>query len=85
MRAVVAVESGVIEVNWTWLPTFIGMNTRVKEELEKAIAEQIEGRALDDTTLDLAHDLVIQFLEQKYSGIKGLSEYLDGLKFVYYT
>jgi len=85
MRSVVAVENGVVEVNWTWLPTFIGMNSLVKAELEKELATKIEGRILDDATLDMAHDLVVKFLEYKFPSIKGMDAYLDALKYVYYT
>lgn len=85
MRAVVATESGVLEVNWMWLPTFLGMNATLKAELEKELASKIQGRQLNDSTLDAAHSLVVTFLEKKFSAIHGMDNYLDGLKYIYYT
>jgi len=84
MRTVVPVEEGVVEVNWLWLPTFIGMNSILKGELEKELAEQIKGRQLNELTLDFAHVLVVEFLRKKFPTIKGLTEFFDGLKYVYY-
>jgi hypothetical protein len=85
MRAVVATESGVLEVNWMWLPTFLGMNATLKAELEKELVSKIQGRELNDSALDAAHDLVVTFLEKKFSAIHGMDSYLDALKYIYYT
>lgn len=84
MRTVVAVEEGVVEVNWMWLPSFIGMNSAVKLELEKELASNIEGCPLTDLVLDRAHDLVVAFLQQKFSSLQGLDDFLNSLKYVHY-
>lgn len=85
MRTVVATDEGILELNWTWLPTFIGMNSVLKEELEKELGTRVEGRILDDATLDFADRLVRDFLAKKFNGIKGMTDFLDGLKYVYYV
>jgi hypothetical protein len=82
MRAVVATGFGELELNFQWLPTWIGLNGRLKLELEKELAPHLEGRPLDDDTLDAAHDLVLTFLEARFPSFRGLRDYLDGLKFV---
>lgn len=84
MRVVVAVDEGVLEVNWMWLPTFLGINSLLKAEIEKELKDKIVGRLMDDRTLDYAHDLVMEFLRTKYAAIQGLTDYLDALKYVSY-
>lgn len=82
MRAVVPVEHGVIEINYMWLPTCIGMNAVLKQEMEAAISSRLTGRALDDQSLDAAHDIVIEFLEKKFPDVNGLARFLDGMKYL---
>jgi len=82
MRAVVVVGPGELELNWTFLPSFIGMNALLKQELEKALKPLIEGQDWTESSLDRAHDLVLDYLTKKFSGLQGLCEYLDALKYV---
>lgn len=82
MRAVTTPEPGVVELNYMWLPSFIGMNGVLKRKLEKALKSEIEGRPLSEELLDEAHELVIAFLEKEFPAIHGLREYIDGLKFI---
>lgn len=82
MKAVVALEAGVVELNYLWLPTFIGMNSVLKAEMEKELASQLTGVVLDEQGLSKAHNLVVSFLTKKYPDIKGLDRYLDALKFI---
>lgn len=82
MRLVIAVEPSVVELNYTWLPTWLGLNTPIKTELEDAISKHLIGKVLNDETLDTAHDLVVQFFKERFPNIEGLGDYLDALKFV---
>ena len=82
MRAVVHVAEGVLELNFMWLPTAIGMNSLLKKELEASLASKLQGLPLDEPTLDKAHELVVEFLVQKLPEVKGLARYLDGLKYL---
>lgn len=84
MRTVSSPEPGVFEVNWSWLPTFIGMNQQLQKKIVDEVSPQIVGKSLDDATLELAHDLVIGVIEREFPMIEGLRDYLDGLKFVRY-
>lgn len=81
MRLVVATGRGQVELSYMWLPTWIGLNGALKNELEGAVRHQIEGKPLDEETLDMAHEAVMSFLEAKFP-IEGLRDYLDALKFV---
>ena len=82
MRAVVHVDHGVLELNYMWLPTAIGMNSLLKQEIEKTLAEKLQGLPLDDAGLDKAHDVVVEFLESKFPDIQGLGRFLDGMKYI---
>ena len=79
MKLLVQVESGVVELNWLWLPTWIGHNSRFKEELEKELGPELKGK-----TLDVGSELVLDYICEKFS-IAGLRDYLDGIKFVQET
>lgn len=82
MRAIVHSEEGVLSLNYLWLPTVIGMNTVLKQSLEKDLQEKLVGTQADETGLDQAHDIVVQYLCEKFPGVRGLRGYLDALKTV---
>lgn len=83
MKLIVATEPGVVELNFMWLPTWLGMNNIMKAEIEEKIGPMLVGKDLTEEVLDEAHEAVIIFLEERFRNIKGLREYLDGLKFVW--
>lgn len=82
MRAVVVTDPGVLELNYMWLPTWVGSNAMLKKHLEEQLQEKVVGLPLTEETLDEVNDMVIGAIEEKYPEIKGLRDYLDGLKFV---
>jgi hypothetical protein len=81
MRAVVVTEPGKLELNYMWLPTFIGMSNRMKMELEQKLAPELVGKELTEGMLDLAHERVVDFILEKFP-LPGLRDYLDAIKFV---
>ncbi len=85
MRTVTSPEPGVIEVNWMWLPTFIGLNKTLLEQLEGEVGKHMIGKDLTEEALDEANELVVDFLVRMNPAIEGLREYLDGLKFVQFV
>lgn len=82
MLLVVAAEAGVLELNYSWLPTWIGINTPLKQELEDAIAKRLLGKPMSEESLQEAHIMVLDFFTEKFPSHEGLRDYLDGLKFV---
>lgn len=84
MRTVVVTGPGVVELNWMWLPTFIGSSADTKKKLEDELQEHVVGKQLTEATLDDINDLVIDALEDLHPAVEGLRDYLDGLKFVKY-
>lgn len=82
MHTVVMTEAGVLELNFMWLPTWIGMNTMLKKELEAELKSSVVGLTTSEEDLRKVDNLVIDFIEKKAPGFGGLRDYLDGLKFV---
>jgi hypothetical protein len=81
MRLVQLTAPGRVEVNFMWLPTWLGMNKEVKELIEKELATMV-GKEATDELLDETHEKLLTLLEQRYDKIHGLRDYLDGIKFV---
>ena len=81
MRAVIRTAPGVVELNFMWLPTFVGMNAQLKKEIEERLKPKLEGRPLEET-LDDAHEMVIDFLVERFPALTGLRDYLDAMKYV---
>lgn len=81
MRVICNPEPGVIQLNFMWLPTFLGMNTIFKKEIEAKIAPKLVGKPMTDEVLDAAHEEIIGLILEKYP-LPGLSDYLDALKFI---
>jgi len=82
MRLVVATEPGVVELNFMWLPTWLGLNPNVKKELEAELRPMLVGQALTDELLQQAHDHTLAYLVKRHPEMEGLRDYLDALKFV---
>lgn len=82
MRSVVLVGPNELELNYMWLPTWLGMNTKLKAEIEQELSPKLTGMPVDEATLDWAHDQVLLFLEKKFPEIEGLREFLESLKFI---
>lgn len=88
MKAALITAPGVIEVNWQWLPTCIGMNAALQHKIIERVTPQLLGKDLpcDEETLERAHDLIVDVLVEEFGpAIEGLREYLDGLKFLRYV
>lgn len=81
MRAVVQTGPGKLELNYMWLPTFIGLSSRMKADLEERLSPELVSREMTDEVLDFAHDRVVEYLIEKFP-IPGFRDYLDALKFV---
>ena len=82
MRLVVSPEPGIVELAYTWLPTWIGINTALKQKLEDKLQEEAVGKPMTEETMQELHDKVMDFFVEEFPEIIGLRDYLDGLKFV---
>lgn len=84
MRTVVPTEEGVLELNYLWLPTWIGINSILKKQIEDELGEKIVGLEMTDDTLNQIDEMVVDFLVEQNPHIEGLKDFLDGLKFVHF-
>jgi len=84
MRTIVKTEEGVLELNYMWIPTWLGMNGLLKKELEKELADKIVGLPMDDASLDKIDDMVITTLVEKFPNITGLRNLLRALHYVHF-
>lgn len=82
MRTIVRTDAGILELNYMWLPTWIGLNTDLKRKLETALAPQFVGMDMSEESLDTMNDILIDYLVEHAPFVDGLREYLEGLKFV---
>lgn len=82
MRAVVATHPGILELNFMWLPTWIGSNAHLKQKIEKALSTKFVGRVITEQELDKINEELIDYLQELHPTILGLWEYIDGLKYV---
>lgn len=82
MRLVMREGPGEVVVSYMWLPTFIGLNSAFMQRLENHVKPLLLGKDLTEETLDVAHGAVIDFIDGAFPDIKGLREYLDGIKFI---
>jgi hypothetical protein len=80
MRFILQADRSV-ELNYMWLPTWLGHNHSFKKDLEQKLGPKLVGRELTEEVLDEANQMVIDYICEANS-IPGLRDYLDGIKFV---
>lgn len=78
----ISVRGRIVELNYMWLPTWLGQNAQFKRDLEKALRSEIEGLELNEDTLNRIDRMVLQYIVDHNPHVQGLYDYLDGLKFV---
>lgn len=81
MRFIVATNPGTVELNFMWLPTFLGMDVNLKKYIEDEMGPQLQGKELSVETLDWANERIIDLICERYK-LDGLRDYLDAVKFV---
>jgi len=73
MLCIVQTETAT-ELNWMWLPSWIGMNRHLQEKMQQALGERLVGK-----TLEQAHEIVLDWLQEVFPQFKGMRLYLEGL------
>jgi hypothetical protein len=81
MRLVQLTTPGRLELNFLWMPTWLGINREAKELIEGELRSKLLGLPATEETLDEINEMVLEVLTTRYP-IEGLRDYLDGLKFV---
>lgn len=78
MKLVIRTRDRELELNWMFLPTFMGMNLQLKRDVEKELA-RYRGRTVTDDLLNEMHEFVLGYLLSKYP-LPGLEGYLRALE-----
>ena len=78
---ITVVDGKSLELNFMWLPTWLGQNSRFKKQMEADLASKIQGLELTESNLDKVSEMVLDYIVEKHP-IPGLWDYLDGLKFI---
>ncbi len=80
MLTVQLAADGALELNWMWLPTFIGQNYMVMRELEKVWKEKFAGKLqATEEGLREVHEFTLKWLCEKFK-IEGLGAYLRAIE-----
>jgi hypothetical protein len=79
MRLVHIADDGVLELNWMWLPTFIGQNHGLQQLLGAAWREKWpNGFVYTEEMLDEVHQFTLDWFANKIH-IPGFREYLAAI------
>lgn len=78
MRLIIRTREKELELNWMFLPTFMGMNVQLKRDIERSL-EKFRGRTVTDTLLDEMHEFVLGLLLAKFP-LPGLEAYLRAME-----
>ena len=82
MRLIQLTEEGRVELNYMWMPTWLGLNGPVLKRIEDNLKSEVEGTEATEQGLDAIHEKVLDSLAASFPELPGLRDYLDGLKFV---
>lgn len=78
---VVETDPGTLEVRYTWLPTFIGLDIQLMADLSTSILDPLKGQEITDALLEKAHEDVVDAICKRYP-IENLRTLLQATKAV---
>lgn len=81
MRIVELID-GAFEVRWTWLPLWLATNPKLRISLEGELKTivALSGLTEAEADLDALHIHVVRRLQELFPQVKGLAEFLDGMR-----
>jgi len=71
-------DPSALDLNWMWLPAFIGQDHRMLQQLREELMEVFGGRPIQNETMAKIHHFVLDWFDRKYH-IKGLRKYLEAV------
>jgi hypothetical protein len=71
--------TGTLELNFMFLPTFIGQNPIVQKELKLDLSKRFSAKSVTPALMDEIHRWIIQWLKDKFQ-IAGLEKYLQAIE-----
>lgn len=77
-------RDGVLEITWTWLPFWLAVNPKLKEQVEREMKDSclMGGVTNSEEDMNGLHDFIASRLQELFPSHPGLDKYLDGLKHV---
>lgn len=84
MRLIQLTSEGRLELNYMWLPTWLGLNGATLKELETVVGVKVKGLEATEQNLDAINVVVLDAIVSRFPELTGLHDYLDGLKFIKY-
>ena len=75
-RLVVRMDPGTVSINYTWLPTWIGLNTSLMLRATDKLRKEHLNKPLTDELLARMEGELIEFLVSEWPNIHGLRELL---------
>jgi hypothetical protein len=69
----------IVELNFMWLPTFIGQNPVVLKDLRKELEGKFVKKQITEETLWAMHHTIIRWLEAKFP-FDGIGKYLHAIE-----
>ena len=82
MDLVVPSVDGGLEINFSWLPTWLGLNQPMLKVLDAGLQEAFQGRKFTPELMVEMNQKVIELLTQEFPAIKGLDKLLSALAHV---
>ena len=77
MKTVVCTDPGVLEVNYMWLPAWMGMNANLISEMNQRVAEaNLVGLPAAEAEAK-GHTVVLEFLNERFPELRGVDSFLQ--------
>jgi len=80
MLLVVATDPETVEINYTWLPTWLGLNAQLLDRLAKKVRATSVGKPLTPELLYRVHEGIIAALAQEFPSMENLDLHLRSLE-----
>lgn len=71
------------EINFSWLPTWLGLNQPLLSTMDARLQEAFAGHAMSPEILLAMHSKLIDLLVEEFPNIKGLDKMLHAIKHVH--
>ena len=82
MDLVVPSIDGGLEINFSWLPTWLGLNQPMLRVIDAGLQESFQGRAFTPELMAEMNQKVIELLVKEFPAIKGLDQLLSAVAHV---
>lgn len=68
------------DINWMWMPSFLGLSTSLTAQIRESLRQKFEGRTMTDRLVEEMHQKCIDVICEKFPNTRGLREYLMAIR-----